>query len=144
MAHDDDDAVGYKRPPKHSRFKKGQSGNPRGRPKRTRNLKTDLVEELCESIRVKEGGREYQVSKQRAVLKSLVAAAIKGNMRAASAVISLCARTFAVEDEDEHLPLSSSDQRVLDDFIDREIARRKLSLDTPPNLRIEPHEDNKG
>ncbi len=131
MANDDDDAVGYKRPPKHSRFKKGQSGNPRGRPQRSRNLKTDLAEELGESIRVREGDREYRVSKQRAVLKALVAAAIKGDMRAASSVITLCARIFEVEDEGEHQPLSLSDQRVLDDFIDREIARRKLSPDTP-------------
>ncbi len=40
--------VGYRKPPKHTRFKPGQSGNPRGRPKGTKNLKTDLIEELGE------------------------------------------------------------------------------------------------
>ena len=44
------DGVGYKRPPKHTQFKPGQSGNPRGRGKNTRNFKTDLVEELREQI----------------------------------------------------------------------------------------------
>jgi len=42
----DEQPVGYGNPPKESRFKKGQSGNRRGRPKGSKNLKTDLTEEL--------------------------------------------------------------------------------------------------
>ena len=42
--------VGYGKPPKHTRFQPGQSGNPRGRPKGTKNLKTDLEEELSERV----------------------------------------------------------------------------------------------
>ena len=38
--------VGYRKPPKATQFKQGQSGNPHGRPKGTKNLKTDLIEEL--------------------------------------------------------------------------------------------------
>ena len=41
-------AVGYKKPPKHKRWRKGESGNPTGRRKGQRNLKTDLLEELSE------------------------------------------------------------------------------------------------
>ena len=43
---DDEYDVGYKKPPKRTQFKPGQSGNPRGRPKGTKNLKTDLAEAL--------------------------------------------------------------------------------------------------
>ncbi|MFG1261012.1 DUF5681 domain-containing protein [Xanthobacter flavus] len=48
--------VGYRKPPVHARFKKGQSGNPKGRCKGTQNLATDFGEELGERIRVREGG----------------------------------------------------------------------------------------
>jgi hypothetical protein len=49
--------VGYGKPPKSTRFQPGQSGNPRGRPKGTKNLKTDLIEELHETIEIREGNR---------------------------------------------------------------------------------------
>ena len=65
--------VGYGRPPRHSRFKKGQSGNPKGRVNGTKNLKTDLNEELQETILVREGTRAIRISKQRAIVKTLIA-----------------------------------------------------------------------
>ena len=59
MANDNgDDDVGYKRPPKHTRFQPGRSGNAAGRRKHDRNFKTDLMEELREMIVIRENGRE--------------------------------------------------------------------------------------
>lgn len=84
--------VGYRKPPKHTRFKAGQSGNPRGRPKGTKNLKTDLMEELGEKIVIREGDQSRRVSKQRAVVKSLVARTLKGDTRAASLLTSMMMR----------------------------------------------------
>jgi len=95
MANDrEDDAVGYKRPPRHSQFMPGRSGNPHGRRKNVQNFKTDLLDELREQIPIRENGRERRISKQRAFIKALVAAAIKGDMRATNALVSFCTRSL--------------------------------------------------
>jgi len=60
--------VGYGKPPKASQFKRGKSGNPRGRPKGSLRLATDLAAELGEQITVREDGRSRRVSKQRALI----------------------------------------------------------------------------
>lgn len=107
--------IGYKKPPEAHRFKPGQSGNPNGRPKGTRNLKTDLMEELSERILVREGEREIRVSKQRALIKSQVNRGIKGDNRAADKIFELYLKLKGIEDEAAQagLPLSSEEQEVL-------------------------------
>ena len=101
--------VGYGNPPKHTRFKPGVSGNSRGRSKGTKNLKTDLMEELGEKILVREGGQAQKVSKQRAVVKTLVARTLKGDARAANSLLSLMIRLL---DTGEGAPESPDDLHV--------------------------------
>lgn len=93
--------VGFRKPPKHTQFQPGLSGNPKGRPKGTKNLKTDIKEELAELILIKEGGRPFKVSKQRAMLKSLAAKAIKGDVRAANALFNMIFRFDSGEENEE-------------------------------------------
>src|ERR1700737_502338 len=93
--------VGYRKPPKASQFKAGQSGNPRGRPKGSANLATDLSAELGEQITVREGGEARRVSKQRALIKSLMAKALQGDVRATTALLALYARVISEPPEDE-------------------------------------------
>ena len=94
-------AVGYRKPPRATRFKPGQSGNPKGRPKGSPNLAADLSTELGELITVREGGAAQRVSKQRALIKSLMAKALQGDVRATTALLALYARVITEPPEDE-------------------------------------------
>jgi hypothetical protein len=81
--------VGYGKPPQHTQFKPGQSGNPKGRPKGIKNLNTDLEEELGQKILVTEAGTQLETTKQRAMIKSLFAKALNGDVRASGVLINL-------------------------------------------------------
>jgi hypothetical protein len=112
------DSVGYKRPPRVHQFRPGKSGNPSGRPKGARNFKSDLREELSELVTIREGKRDVQVSKQRALIKSLVAAAIGGNQRAAATMLAMCVRLFADADDDEAIE-GVEDRDIVESFSKR-------------------------
>jgi hypothetical protein len=73
--------IGFGQPPEHSRFKPGQSGNPAGRPRGRRNIKTELFDELSEIVEVSEKGIKREVTKLRALVKSAVARAANGDVR---------------------------------------------------------------
>jgi hypothetical protein len=123
--NDDENDVGYKRPPKHTQFKPGQSGNAAGRRKSVRNFKTDLMEELREMIVIRENGRERKISKQRAFIKALVAAAIKSDVRAINAVVA-CTRNFSTGTEDETpTAVDTEDLDILEAFVTRERQRHE-------------------
>lgn len=121
---DDDYEVGYRKPPAHTRFKPGQSGNPKGRPKGVKNLSTDLEEELEQTITVSEGGHTHKVTKQRAMIKTMVTKAMKGDPRAAQVIVNLVraieeARTVRDEaerpDPNDEVILNRFRQMVLDE-----------------------------
>jgi hypothetical protein len=80
-----DGAVGYKRPPKASRWKKGQSGNPRGGRKRTLLNGVETIDRLfAEQIDIVEDGVKRRVSVLEAILLRLWAKEIAGSKRAAA------------------------------------------------------------
>src|SRR4051812_31093166 len=70
--------VGFRRPPLHSRFKPGQSGNPSGRPKDSKNFKTLLNSILNEQISLQEGSQSRKISKAEAIMRRLIIGALKG------------------------------------------------------------------
>lgn len=85
----DDERVGYASPPKHSRFKKGQSGNRQGRKPKTRSLGKLLEAELDQMIEVREGGRIRRISKREVLITALVNDAIKGKAGARQLMLQL-------------------------------------------------------
>jgi hypothetical protein len=112
--------VGYKKPPTSGQFKKGRSGNDRGRPRGSRNLKTDLLEELNEKVPLTIYGKLKKISKQRLTIKSLVANAAKGDIRAATKVFDLLLKL--TQDDEPDTPgndLSDSDKEILAAFLER-------------------------
>jgi|SRR5208283_1362649 len=108
--------VGYRKPPEATRFKPGRSGNPKGRPKGSANLATDLPAELGEQITVREGGRPRRISKQRALVKSLMAKALQGDVRATTAVLTLYARLITEPPEDEGRAIEDDELLIIRRF----------------------------
>ncbi len=109
--------VGYKKPPKHTQYKPGWSGNAKGRPKGSKNLKTDLIEEMSERIPISEDGKQRKVSKQRALLKTLTVKALKGDQRSASILLNLILRLFEPDAEDDaNEPTPQEDLEILAAF----------------------------
>lgn len=74
--------VGYGRPPRASRFKPGQSGNPKGRPRKPKTLMEAVERELDRAVIVREGGREKRLTKREVVSRQLVDASCRGQLGA--------------------------------------------------------------
>jgi hypothetical protein len=118
---DGDDADG--KPPRDTRFKKGQSGNPNGRPKKVASFKADLAAELQQKLVLVENGKQQRVSKQRAFVKTLVAAAIKKDIRAVNALLA-CMRYFGVGAEEQTAEsVDTDDLDILQNYLERERQR---------------------
>lgn len=116
-----DHEVGYGKPPKKNQFKKGQSGNPKGRPKKTRNLSTLMEEELNVKITVKEGSKTVTMSKHAAIVKQLVNKALKGDLRASKAVFDY---TQDIEPSPEVLQeLNPNEQKIFNEFLEQQSKR---------------------
>lgn len=81
--------VGYKRPPVKSRFRKGQSGNPRGRRRGQRNLAPVLREVLAQTVKVKRNGKTEHMNKGEALIQVLLSKAQAGDARAIKALLQL-------------------------------------------------------
>jgi len=105
--------VGYQKPPAHGRFRKGQSGNPKGRPKGKKNFLAELNEELQRKVIVQEGGKTKKLTKQSVIVKGFVRKAAEGDDR----TILLLANLAQKEAPDSRPParegLSAADQKRL-------------------------------
>ena len=102
MRDDDDKSdgnyeVGYGRPPKHTQFKPGQSGNAKGRPRKSKELHKLIQTELDTTIVVQEAGREKRITKREALIKQLVNRAIKGDAKASQFLLAHLEKNREVE-----------------------------------------------
>lgn len=105
----DDEDVGYRRPPKAKQFKKGQSGNPGGRPRRKTNFDVEanmdaeiakvILAEASRPVPIRENGRRQDVSMKTALLRTLNHSALKGDLRSQVEALKLIlvAERFTVQ-----------------------------------------------
>ncbi len=91
--------VGYGKPPRHTRFRPGRSGNPSGRPKGPQTLPEDLRAELAEVVTLGEGADARTFSRQRAILRRLSDRALEGDARATALVLDLVRRLLGPSPE---------------------------------------------
>ena len=84
--------VGYKRPPKENQFKPGQRGNPKGRPRGSRNLKTIVEESLTKTISVRRGNKTEKVPIVEVITDTFALKAAQGDVKAAGVVINFATK----------------------------------------------------
>lgn len=127
--------VGYGRPPKHSRFKPGQSGNPKGRPRGSKSLLVLVGKALDEKVVVREGGRQSRLLKREVVARQLANKAVSGDHRAIQTVLKLDDTLAADVREAEaqsaaamaDAPLDTDEQAILDEYATRIIEKHEQS-----------------
>jgi hypothetical protein len=83
--------VGYKKPPKHSQFKKGESGNKKGRPKGAKGLKTIVRDVFAQKVVVRSANGSTRMSKMEAIVHKTAEKSFAGDIRAIMAALKLYA-----------------------------------------------------
>ena len=116
MTDHNDDKVGYGKPPKQHQFKKGKSGNPKGRPKGVRNFETELKDVVNSKVTIHRDGRKQSISVKHAALWKLTEKSLSGNIPALRTLVYLM-RTYDEKTiESVASELSSEDASILEAF----------------------------
>lgn len=112
--------VGYGKPPKHTQFKPGQRGNPKGRKKKPKSVQAQMQAAMSRKVTIQEEGKSKRLSMQELMLRSLSTKAAKGDIRAAGFVLELLnAPEFADGETIDAGALSTADQALLDQMLDQ-------------------------
>jgi hypothetical protein len=131
--------VGYRKPPKHTQFRKGTSGNPKGRGKGVRNFATEIEEDLNSSVPVTENGKHKRYTKRKAIAKRLVAKAATGDPKAITLLLN---ETRQRESAPGVGPGSEVLCRPEDQLVMASIVKRIRETDIPPEIPSQPERDD--
>lgn len=116
-------AVGYGKPPRHTQFRPGQTGNPRGRPKAPRAFDELIEKELSQLVTVREGDQSRRLPKRTVIVKQLVKKAMEGEDRALRSLLMLIGaaktekqRAAAIGEADSDAPLTKIERSILAEY----------------------------
>lgn len=119
-------SVGFCRPPRHSQFRPGQSGNPKGRAKESQNPRT-IIKLFCnEKMQIREGGRVRSITKFEALLHQMFSRAFKGDSRACASIMVFMKYSGYGDDHNEtatDILLGSQFQEISADFLERHLPQ---------------------
>ena len=123
--------IGYGKPPRHTGFQKRRSGNPKGRPKGSKNLATLLTEALDEKVQVTEDGKRRRVTKRELVIKQLVNKSASADLRAIKQLTDIVERAERRAADSPAAPpppaITAADEEVIAELrkrIERDIRAR--------------------
>ena len=111
--------VGYGKPPQSTRFKPGQSGNPKGKPKGAKNLAIIVNNAIKEKVVVNENGKRKTISKLEVAVRQLVNKAAIGDQKAMMQLLPLVQIVEGRAGTDAPLPNYEQDMKVLAEFLQR-------------------------
>jgi hypothetical protein len=119
----EDYEIGYGRPPKHTQFQKGGSGNPKGRPKKLLNFEEQLLRVASTPVTITENGRRVSKPRYDVAMLQLVTKAMAGDMKALNKFFDLFPRALdkaalAAANQSNNLPK----YKKADDYTDDELA----------------------
>jgi Family of unknown function (DUF5681) len=123
--------IGYKKPPSHTRFKQGTSGNAKGRPKGARNFATVIEQELKARIEVTENGKRKRISKREAIAKQTVNRAAAGDHKATTTLLNEARlqETHNLLPGASTITVGAEDQMVMHNILQRIRQSQLPSLD---------------
>lgn len=122
--------IGYRRPPPSGQFKKGSSGNAKGRPKGSRNFLTLLEQELAQKVVVNENGRRKTVTRLQAMVKRMVAGALQGDPKATLTLVDILRRSGGIEPPEVEGLLPANYEQVLEAYVQSRGAGAKKSRES--------------
>jgi len=115
---DGDDAVGYGRPPRRTRFQSGRSGNPKGRPKGSRGIDKMLRDALSRRVRVQEDGRTRVLTVLEVIIRRVVNDAARMDQKALKILLSLTDRYGGTSETAVDMKeLAAEDQAILANYL---------------------------
>ena len=130
MQPERDYPVGYGKPPEHTRFKKGHSGNSQGRPRGVKNLATLLGAALDEKVIVTENGRRRKITKREAIITQLVNRSTQADLKATQILLGMMQEIERRTDGSaEPASLSEADRQVLQFIRNRRSGGKKGETD---------------